>query len=57
MCLWKLAGGNSSYWCLWTILNKKSVGERHVHLELKVTVLDYKLMSDVRGKGGGRFEP
>ena len=53
MCLWKLAGGNSSCWCLWTILNKKSVGERHVHLELKVTVLDYKLMSDVRGKGGG----
>ena len=28
MCLWKLAGGNSSCWCLWTILNKKSVGDK-----------------------------
>ena len=47
------AGASGQYWI------RKVWETRHVHLELKVTVLDYKLMSDVRGKegGGGRFEP
>ena len=42
------AGASGQYWI------RKVWETRHVHLELKVTVLDYKLMSDVRGKGGGR---
>ena len=41
------AGASGQYWI------RKVWETRYVHLELKVTVLDYKLMSDVRGKGGG----